>query len=52
MTQALYDIMNLFRATIEAIVTIPTRLLVSRITSLSADNLHLIREAIRFSLDL
>ena len=37
---------------LDSIATIPRRLLVSRITSLSADKLRLIREAIRFSLDL
>jgi len=37
---------------LDSIVTIPRRLLVSRITSLSADKLRLIREAIRFALNL
>lgn len=37
---------------LDSIVTIPKRLLVSRITSLSADKLRLIREEIRFALDL
>ena len=37
---------------LDAIATIPMRWLVSRITSLSADKLRQIREAIRFALDL
>jgi mRNA interferase MazF len=37
---------------LDSIVTIPKRLLVSRITSLSAEKLRLIREAIRFALDM
>jgi mRNA interferase MazF len=37
---------------LDSIVTIPKRLLASRITSLSPDKLRLIREAIRFALDL
>jgi mRNA interferase MazF len=37
---------------LDSIVTIPKRLLASRITSLSPEKLRLIREAIRFALDL
>jgi mRNA interferase MazF len=37
---------------LDSIVTIPRRLLMSRITNLSADKLRLVREAIRFALDL
>ena len=37
---------------LDSIATIPKRLLVSRITSLSADRMRQIREAIRFALDL
>jgi len=37
---------------LDSIVTIPRRLLMSRITNLSADKLRLVREAIRFAQDL
>jgi mRNA interferase MazF len=37
---------------LDSIITIPRRLLASRITSLTPDKLRQIREAIRFALDL